>query len=99
MKIPSNLEAQSQFGQVNTAVIPRQYDKDRGDTSDVISFYVSFSTPYKVPPTVLAWFTHIDVVENANSRLDIKIWNVTTNGFLINIETWADTQLFFAVAG
>ena len=99
MKIPSSPEARFQSGEVDTVNIPRKFDRDRAGLPDVISFYVSFSAPYKTPPTVQSWLTHIDLTDSAhNSRIDTTVENVTTNGFLLTIVTWADSQLFSARA-
>lgn len=94
MKIPSNPEARFQLGVVSSEDSGRPFDKDSG-----ASFYVSFGTPYKTPPAVLAWLTHIDIDGERKCAIKTYAKNITTNGFLLHIPPWSDSSIVSAKVG
>ena len=104
MKLPSVASYGIQAGSFDTEVYSgsREWSKDRGGKEEKISCYVTFGKPYLQPPKVISWLEGIDINEStprANRRLKTDVENITQNGFLISITTWADTYVPHAKAG
>ena len=54
---------------------------------------VTFSQPFKKPPSVQVGISMWDMDQKTNMRADISAVNITTDGFDILFSTWADTRI------
>lgn len=64
----------------------------RANTSSV---YVTFKQPFTTVPRVFWSFYHLDWCNNGrNLRAFANVTNLTTNGFTMNVGTWADTSMW-----
>ena len=54
---------------------------------------VTFSQPFRKPPTVQVGISMWDMDQKTNMRADISAVNITTDGFDILFSTWADTRI------
>lgn len=54
---------------------------------------VSFSQPFREPPTVIVNMSMWDVDQGSNQRGDISAQNVTRDGFELVFKTWGDTRV------
>ncbi|KAM0321787.1 hypothetical protein ACHAQA_009883 [Verticillium albo-atrum] len=50
------------------------------------------------PPNILVWLSALDLDRANNWRVRAKVNNVTSTGFDLVIESWADTKLYSAAA-
>jgi hypothetical protein len=53
---------------------------------------------YTDTPNILVWLSAIDLDKGHNWRVKAYATNVTSSGFDLNIDTWADTIMFSATA-
>ena len=54
---------------------------------------IKFEKPYASKPNVILWFKDLDVSNSANCRVKTYTSGISSTGFTINIEKWADTVL------
>lgn len=54
---------------------------------------VTFSQPFKNPPSVQVSISMWDMDQKTNMRADITAVNITADGFDILFSTWADTRI------
>ncbi|HEY0027005.1 MAG TPA: H-type lectin domain-containing protein [Allosphingosinicella sp.] len=54
---------------------------------------VKFRCPFACPPQVVASISTLDAGNAANTRVSVTCQAITTTGFQIKVETWADTKL------
>ncbi|KAK4192246.1 hypothetical protein QBC35DRAFT_484691 [Podospora australis] len=59
---------------------------------------ITFDRAYSAPPKVIVWLTQLDMNNNANFRVRALISNITTTGFVLNLDTWSDSTLYVAAA-
>lgn len=59
---------------------------------------ISFARPYATPPKVVVWLNSLDMSNGHNWRVKVYVTDVTTTGFTIHVDTWADTILYSAGA-
>ena len=59
---------------------------------------VQFAVPFASPPKVVAALRNLDIGNDANTRVQVSISNVTTEGFDYEFTTWADTRVHHAGA-
>ena len=57
---------------------------------------VTFQSPFEQAPTVTFGLYHLDNEWNTNLRVNTTVSGVTTTGFHISINPWADTILYGA---
>jgi hypothetical protein len=63
------------------------------------SKYIRFPRAFSSPPKVLVWLKSVDMAKNFNWRVEAyPSRDVSTTGFTININTWADSILYSADA-
>lgn len=55
--------------------------------------HVSFSEPFKEPPTVFVSLNLFDFSNEANIRFEMNAVNVSDVGFDIEFKTWGDTKI------
>jgi len=55
--------------------------------------YVKFKGIFEKPPTVLLSFSLLDFGHGEDHRIKSEIFNVTNNGFEIDLLTWCDTTM------
>jgi hypothetical protein len=60
--------------------------------------YVGFQPPLAVLPVIHIALSIIDADASANVRVNVLATNITTSGFYLRIEVWADTILYAAKA-
>ncbi|KAJ3569493.1 hypothetical protein NP233_g5020 [Leucocoprinus birnbaumii] len=70
--------------------------RDLKGADDPTSVRVDFERPFISPPTVIVFFSHIDLDQNYNWRLKTSATHIDQEGFTLNIETWWDTILYEA---
>jgi hypothetical protein len=59
---------------------------------------VAFAKPYNTPPRVVCALGQVDWCNNGrNLRVNSWAANITTDGFIIYLETWGDTSMWSAV--
>jgi hypothetical protein len=59
---------------------------------------IQFARPYAVPPKVVVWLNSVDLSSSHNWRVKVLATDVTTTGFVLHIESWADSVLYTAGA-
>jgi len=59
---------------------------------------VSFVPPHDDPPRIALGFKSLDIGNSAHIRVRAKAEGVTENDFILNVDTWMDTQLFNATS-
>lgn len=57
-------------------------------------YKVKFLTALPKAPTVAIWLNRIDASLFPTTRLDVRAENVTTDGFDVVFETWADSHVY-----
>ncbi|NDB59618.1 hypothetical protein EB001_14395 [bacterium] len=59
---------------------------------------VTFAKPYNTPPRIVCALGQVDWC-NYGNNLRVNCWaaNITTDGFIIYLQTWADTSMWSAV--
>lgn len=63
------------------------------------SKWMRFPRPFSSPPKVIVWLKSVDMAKNFNWRVEAyPSHDVSTTGFTININTWADSILYSADA-
>lgn len=83
-----------QFGTFDTSEI-RPWNEPRLQNSKRINF----STPFKdQPPKVVCFLKSLDMDKGKNWRVKTYVSDVTTEGFTIHIDSWADSVLYSASA-
>lgn len=55
---------------------------------------VPFLTERESPPEIFLSLVGVDFLNLANARLSITAKNVTTTGFVLEVATWADSQVW-----
>jgi H-type lectin domain len=48
---------------------------------------------FSSPPKVIAAISGLDCGHEFNTRVNVTVQNITTSGFKVKVDTWADTQL------
>jgi len=66
----------------------------RGNGQRSFVGHINFNKPYKNIPQVMTSLSGLDAGDMHNIRITISASNITTTGFDINIQTWADTSLY-----
>lgn len=56
--------------------------------------WVSYRARFKQTPSVVTNISMADVDKGANFRLKVRAENVTSQGFTLSVQTWADTKLY-----
>ncbi|KAM5342766.1 hypothetical protein ACJ41O_013732 [Fusarium nematophilum] len=82
-----------QIGQFST-LDDHPWNQPRPKTSRQIQF----ARAYSAPPKVVVWLNQLDFARNKNWRVTATATAVTSTGFTINLDTWADTELYTATA-
>ncbi|KZV90877.1 zincin, partial [Exidia glandulosa HHB12029] len=59
---------------------------------------ITFTRPYAAPPKVIVWLCRLDLDRSTNYRVTATGTDVTTTGFTLHLDTWADTKLYSATA-
>jgi hypothetical protein len=59
---------------------------------------INFPRAFSSTPTVLVWLKGFDMAKNFNWRVKAYPSDISTSGFTIHIDTWADTILYSAEA-
>ncbi|KAK4464982.1 hypothetical protein QBC42DRAFT_195855 [Cladorrhinum samala] len=72
-----------QTGQWSTADQPQKETSVR----------INFDWAYSEPPKVFVWLNELDMSNEANWRVKALVADVATDGFTLNLNTWADTAL------
>jgi len=62
------------------------------------SAHIAFPSPYSTPPKVILWLNEVDMAKDKGWRVNSYASNITTTGFDIHIDTWADTRLYSGTA-
>lgn len=57
---------------------------------------ITFKRAYLSVPKVVVWLNIFDLGSKANWRIKTFATDVTANGFTIHIDTWSDTELYYA---
>mmetsp|Transcript_17689 Transcript_17689/g.29092 ORF Transcript_17689/g.29092 Transcript_17689/m.29092 type:complete len:411 (+) Transcript_17689:241-1473(+) len=71
----------------------RLFDGRRHDTRS-FSRRITFSHPFPVPPAVIVTVSGLDARKGTNLRLNTWASDVTHESFVVNVETWHDTQIY-----
>lgn len=73
---------------------------DRRGTGTPVSYAgkITFKRAYLSTPKVVVWLNIFDLGSKANWRVKTFATDVTANGFTIHIDTWSDTELYYAMA-
>ncbi|PIL35697.1 hypothetical protein GSI_02427 [Ganoderma sinense ZZ0214-1] len=58
----------------------------------------AFAREYASPPNVVVFLNQLDMAKGKNWRVTTTATDVTTTGFTLHIDTWADTVLYSATA-
>ena len=82
-----------QIGQFSTTD-DHPWDKPQKETSHNITF----PRAYASPPKVIVWLNGLDMANDKNWRINATATNITTTGFTIHLDTWADTVMYSASA-
>jgi hypothetical protein len=78
-----------QFGQFST-----MDDHPWNEPKKQTSRQINFGRPYATPPQVVVWLNSLDMSRDANWRVNAYATDITATGFVIHIDTWADTVLY-----
>ena len=92
LKVVAN-DPDYQVGQFSTTE-DHPWDKPQKQTSRNITF----PRAYDAPPKVIVWLNQLDMAKDKNWRISANVTNITTTGFTIHLDTWADTVLYQATA-
>ena len=68
------------------------------DPTDPPAVRVNFERPFTTPPKVVVFLNYVDLDKNHNWRIITTAVDIDENGFMLNIDTWADTILYAAQA-
>jgi len=88
MDISSN-DRDFQWGQFSTSE-DHPWTKPQAKTSR----HISFAKPYAAVPKVVVWLCSISMQNTTTWRVKAYATDVSTTGFTIHIDSWADTVLF-----
>ena len=64
-----------------------------GEGSRTVVVKIDFQEPFAAPPLVTLGVSGIDSAHDKNLRLWLTARNLSTNGFTIECNTWADTNI------
>ena len=78
-----------QFGRFNT-MDDHPWTRPKKSTTRKITF----NPPYLAPPKVVVWLESGDTGAAQNCRIITKAENITTDSFIIHIDTWSDTNIW-----
>jgi H-type lectin domain/Astacin (Peptidase family M12A) len=87
-------EFQIQVGDFSTKELHPWYEPTKTNSK-----WISFPRAFSSPPKVIVWLKSVDMAKNFNWRVETyPSYDVSTTGFTININTWADSILYSADA-
>ncbi|CCT73219.1 uncharacterized protein FFUJ_10099 [Fusarium fujikuroi IMI 58289] len=58
------------------------------------STHRSFTKPFRTIPEVIVFITGFDTLKGRNIRISVSASKVDRNGFTVNMETWADSEIY-----
>lgn len=64
------------------------------DGSRCFKVEVFFATPFLSPPVVQLGLTGFDIDQRDSGRVRLTAENITSDGFLATISTWADSRVY-----
>ena len=93
--LAAGLQAFSQLDGVATFSYWRTghaFETGSGPRSD--SRFISFNRPFAFNPRIVLSIKLLDASNGANLRIDTNFSNVSRSGFLLSVNTWADTKIY-----
>jgi len=70
------------------------YGLHKGSGDRTFAQTVSFAKNFSVPPNVFVAFSQLDVVNEADNRINVYTNNVKSNSFDVVVGTWSDTKIW-----
>jgi H-type lectin domain len=67
---------------------------ESGESRRCYSLDISFEGPFSAPPVVQVALSGFDIDQGHTARLSVRALNITTEGFKLEIDTWADTVVY-----
>ncbi|HEY9301651.1 MAG TPA: H-type lectin domain-containing protein [Phormidium sp.] len=68
----------------------------KGEGERVFRNYIRFSQGFVAPPNVVAALSYFDIINVANSRLNVKVAEIDNNGFYFELYTYWDSKVWAA---
>lgn len=89
-----SLQAQTiQSGTFNVGKSTSGFNLDKGDGERTVNVEVKFKKPFESTPTIMVSVNRVDAAKDTNLRYAVTTSFVSTEGFLIKVVTWGDTQI------